>query len=84
MSSDQDAPWEHTHKATLGASIEKVFDALTSNEALRRWFADHVDVGGGGGEPYRFWGKHTWGTATESDAHQLITRWNPHSLLGYS
>lgn len=82
--SDKAFPWHHEHKATLPASPDQVFDALTKPESLRRWFADEVDVSGGEGEPFRFWGRHTFATHEAGTASQRITQWEEGSRLGFT
>lgn len=77
-------PWQHDHKARFAASSKEVFSAWTSSDSLRRWFAEEVEVSSAEGGPFRFWGKHTFGTPTSTAANQRITHWVPDETLGFT
>lgn len=76
--------WSHEHKASLPATPESVFTALTSPVALRRWFADEVEIEGREGGSFRFWGKHVYDGADPKKARQRVTRWAPNEALGFT
>ena len=42
--SRQQNSWTHTYACTLAAPPERVFSALTDRDALRLWFAEHVEI----------------------------------------
>ncbi len=74
-----------TCSTTVAAPPEQVFQAWTNADALRAWFAEHVDLGRPDeanasayaqpreGAPFRFWGRRTLGCATDVQATQTIT-----------
>lgn len=76
--------WTNEHSARLDAPPARVFAALTDPAELTRWFAEHADLGGAAGGPYRFWGKRTLGAPSGRDAAQAITRFEPGQALGFS
>lgn len=61
---------------TVAAPAEDVFRAWTNADALRAWFAEHVDLGAADaateGAPFRFWGRRTLGCPTETQAAQTL------------
>lgn len=60
---------------------EEAFAALVEPDALRTWFAEHVDVDAKAGGTFRFWGKHTIGVPHEHDARQTLDAFDaPHAL----
>ena len=68
----------------LPASRAQVFEALTEEDALRKWFAEHASIEPREGGAYRFWGRHTLGMPQAEDAGQQITRFEPGVALGFS
>lgn len=74
-------PFSHVHAAALRAAPGRVFRALTEPDALRRWFAEDVQVEPRQGGVFRFWGRHTPGTPAQEDARQVVTRFEPDRLL---
>ena len=76
--------WSHEHKATLAATPESVFAALTTPVALRRWFADEVEIEPKEGGSFRFWGKHAYPGTGPEKARQRVTRWIPNEALGFT
>jgi len=76
--------WIHTSKATLPGDAERVFAALTTPEALTRWFAEHVQVEPHEGGAFRFWGRHSYGTVDAVNATQRVTCFEPPSALGFT
>ncbi len=73
-------PWTIEQTCTLPHASSVVFDALTSPEALRAWFAEHVVVEPRPGGAYHFWGKHT----PACDNPQRISRFEPGAHFAFS
>ena len=59
-------PLTHEFKETLAASPDRVFQALTQEGELARWFAEHVEIELHPGGEFRFWGRHTYGAPTRA------------------
>ena len=76
--------WVHTFTVAVTGEPEQVFAALTTPEALTRWFADHVQIDPQVDGAYRFWGRHAYGTRTATDATQRITHFEPPRALGFT
>lgn len=68
----------------LPGNRDAVFEALCDPRALRRWFAEFVDIDPREGGAYRFWGRHTLGTPGEDEADQRITRFEPGVALAFT
>lgn len=68
----------------LPAPRAEVFKALIEQDALRRWFAEHVEVEPREGGAFRFWGRHTLGTPGEDEADQQITHFEPDVSIGFT
>lgn len=68
----------------LPADRATVFKALTEAEALEKWFAENAAVEAKEGGAYRFWGRFTLGKPGESEANQVITRFEPDKTLAFS
>lgn len=79
-----DGEWHHEYRWQLAATPDAVFRALTAPDALRHWFAEHVDVGSAVGAPFRFWGRHSLETPTAADATQRIITWEPDRALAFT
>jgi uncharacterized protein YndB with AHSA1/START domain len=77
-------PWHIEQSSTLAAPVATVFEALTSADALRAWFAEDVAVEPYGSGAFRFWGKHTLGCPTPADSTQRITAFAPDRQLHFS
>ncbi len=78
-------PWTQTTTSwPLAATPEVIFAALTDAARLRQWFAEHAEVELRVGGAYRFWGKHTLGAPTATDATQEITELVPNERLGFT
>lgn len=75
--------WIQTFDCTLPASPERVFAALTDAQALKAWFAEEAEVEPRQGGAYRFWGRHSYGTADAASATQVITAFEPPHRLGF-
>lgn len=76
--------YEYVVPLTYPASQEAAFKALVDPDALKVWFAEHVEVEAKEGGPYRFWGKHTLDTKRRDQATQKIMHYGPVSTLSYS
>ena len=74
----------HEFTATFAATPERVFQALTDEAELTRWFAEHVEVELQPGGEFRFWGKHTYRAPTRAQSSQKVLRVEPPRLLVYS
>ena len=74
----------HEFEWTLKAPPVDVFQALTDSDALRTWFAEHVQIEPKPGGAYRFWGRHSYGTPTAASATQTLTAFEPPNRLVYS
>lgn len=74
----------HEFSCKLPVTAERAFAALTHADELKIWFAEHVEVEARPGGAYRFWGKHTYGAPTRSDATQTLLRFQAPSELAYS
>ncbi len=72
------------YTCNLPVPPERVWRALTEPAELSRWFAEHAEVEGWPGGAYRFWGRHTYGAPSRSDATQTLVRFEPAELLSYS
>lgn len=62
---------------------ESLFRALLDPDALRTWFAEHVDVEPRAGGRFAFWGRSVPWVAHERDATQRVTRLEPARALGF-
>lgn len=74
----------HEFEWTLKASPAEVFKALTDPDALRAWFAEHIEIDPVPGGAYRFWGNRSYGTPTAQSATQSLTAFEPPTRLAYS
>lgn len=68
----------------IPASPGEVFRALSDGAELQAWFAEHAEVEATSGGAYRFWGKHTLGTPSASEATQRLTEIVPDERLGFT
>jgi uncharacterized protein YndB with AHSA1/START domain len=67
----------------LPADARRTFETMTQPQHLATWFSDHVEVELRVGGRFRFWGRRVPWTPRQSDADQVITRFEPPSLLGF-
>jgi uncharacterized protein YndB with AHSA1/START domain len=74
----------HEFTATLPATPERVFVALTDESELTRWFAQHAEIEPREGGEFRFWGSGAWCTRYRWDARQKVVRVTPPSLIVFS
>lgn len=75
--------WTYEHHWKLAAPPTRVFRALTDGAELEAWFAEAVEVGDAVGGPYRFWGRHTLGTPSRSEADQRLSAWGAGRMLAF-
>jgi uncharacterized protein YndB with AHSA1/START domain len=78
------SPLTHEFTDTFAAPPERVFQALTDEAELTRWFAEHVEVELQPGGAFRFWGKHTYGAPTRAQSSQKVLRAEAPRLLAFS
>ncbi len=76
--------YHYDYPVPLEGSLKKVFTALTDPEALQSWFAEHVDITLEPGAPFRFWGRHTFGTPTANEASQTLVSVEAPTALSFS
>jgi uncharacterized protein YndB with AHSA1/START domain len=74
----------HEFSETLSAPRERVWRALTEEEELTCWFAEHVEVEPRMGGEYRFWGTRTYGVPSRAQATQQVLRIEAPQLLVFS
>jgi uncharacterized protein YndB with AHSA1/START domain len=67
----------------IDAPRPRVFEALTSREALRAWFAEHVHIEAREGGRFGFWGRFT-PLASAGEGTQRLTRFEPGRALAFS
>ncbi len=78
------SPLTHEFTETLAASPERVFQALTDEGELARWFAEHVEIELHPGGEFRFWGRHTYSAPTRAQSSQKVVRVEAPRLLAFS
>ena len=61
-----------------------LFAALTDPAALQAWFAEHVDVDARPGGRFRFWGRHSYGVPTPTEATQQLLAFEPGQRLAFT
>ncbi len=76
--------YEYRFPVALPAPKEEVFRALTTREALEAWFAEHADIELEDGGRFRFWGRHTLGTADRDSGRQTIVALDPPNEVGFT
>ena len=76
--------YEYAFPVPLLATREQAFEALTSEQALKVWFAEHAQIGAEVGGPFRFWGCHTYGVPTAEQATQSLLRLEPPAVVSFS
>lgn len=64
--------WTHNYALPIHAPAARIFDALTTQRELERWFAEHARVDPRVGGTFRFWGRHTVGTPSEREARGKV------------
>ena len=75
-----------THEFSEKFSVPRacLFQALTDENELDRWFAQHAEVEPHAGGQFRFWGIHTHGAPTRAQATQKVVRIEAPRLLAFS
>ncbi|MEM9531351.1 MAG: SRPBCC family protein [Pseudomonadota bacterium] len=76
--------YDYLFPVVLTGTRAEVFAALSRPEALSEWFAEHVEIGSGAGEPFRFWGRYTFGVPGTDSASQAITGWTADQSVSFS
>ena len=74
----------HSFTWTVPAARREVYIALTQADALRQWFAEHVEIESRSGGAFHFWGKHTLDSPLKDKASQTITEFEDGRLLSFS
>src|SRR5262245_46607995 len=77
-------PLTHEFTEALTATPERVFQALTDEAELTRWFAEHAEVELQPGGEFRFWGKHTYCAPTRAQSSQKVLRVEAPRVLAFS
>lgn len=75
--------WTHEFAFPIPADPHRIFEALTSDDELQGWFAESASVEPREGGAYRFWGRHTVGTPSESEATGTIHAFEPGRRLAF-
>ncbi|MEJ2204396.1 MAG: SRPBCC family protein [Gemmatimonadota bacterium] len=75
--------WKYEHSFPIAAGVDALFAALTQEEELEQWFAEHASVDARKGGRMEFWGRHTVGTPKEGDAGGLITDFEAGERLAF-
>lgn len=75
--------WRYQYAFPIPASADRIWAALTRDEELESWFAEHARVEPRPGGAFRFWGRHTVGTPGASDATGTIRAIEPGSRLAF-
>lgn len=75
--------WIHEYAYPIHAPADRIFEALTSQGELEKWFAEYARVEPRVGGAFRFWGRHTVCTPDEDDATGRITVFEPGTRLGF-
>lgn len=76
--------YEYRFPVALPAPKDEVFRALTTRQALEAWFAEHADIELAEGGRFRFWGRHTVGTADRDAGKQTIVTLDPPNAIGFT
>lgn len=75
--------WTYEYSFPVPGDRDRLFGALTTEEELEAWFAEHVRIDPGEGGRFEFWGRHTVGTPGEGEAGGLITAYRPGERLAF-
>jgi uncharacterized protein YndB with AHSA1/START domain len=77
-----EAQW-YEYSFPIAAGVDALFAALTQEEELEQWFAEHMSVDARKGGRMDFWGRHTVGTPKQGEAGGLITDFEAGERLGF-
>lgn len=75
--------WTHEYSFPVPADPGRIFAALTSEDELERWFAEHARVEPNPGGAFRFWGRHTVGVPGEVNVAGTVIAIEPNALLAF-
>lgn len=75
--------WTYEYSFPIPGEPDRLFAALTTEEELEAWFAEHARVDARQGGRFEFWGRHTVGTPAEGGAGGAITEFRPDARLAF-
>ncbi|MGD2069325.1 MAG: SRPBCC family protein [Gemmatimonadota bacterium] len=75
--------WTYEYSYPIPGEAARLFAALTREEELERWFAEHARIDAREGGDFAFWGRHTVGTPAEGEAGGTITAFEPDRQFGF-
>lgn len=75
--------WTYEHSFPIAADADALFSALTEEEELEQWFAEHASVDAREGGHLEFWGRHTVGTPEKGEAGGSITDFEAGERLAF-
>ena len=74
----------HVFEVKLDVPPARAFAALAEASELKSWFAEHVEIDPKVGGRFHFWGKHTYGTPTRTQATQQLVRYERPSAIAFT
>lgn len=75
--------WTYEYSYPIPGEAARLFSALTREEELESWFAEHARIDAREGGDFAFWGRHTVGTPDEGEAGGTITAFEPDRRFGF-
>jgi uncharacterized protein YndB with AHSA1/START domain len=75
--------WTYEYSFPIPAPPARIWEALTTAEALERWFAEHARLDLRPAGTFAFWGRHTVGTPSEADATGTVVSVEPDRRLSF-
>lgn len=75
--------WTYEYSFPIPADADRLFSALTEENELEAWFAEHARVDARAGGRFEFWGRHTVGTPGEGEAGGEITELETDQKLAF-